>query len=1390
MSIFDLDGAGVAAIDEQARLHPWDPTKDPPSAWAGTGQAFKGLLAVPAQTGRTLMMAGAVAPLAFDSAAGLFRQDGNDNAAGDWYFKHVVDDVGSDAVDYWTPDASTMGGAARVVNTASTVVGSLPTMIAAPSLFLGNAAFNPATDLVRKGVDSDTALAVGGLSLGVNALGLKLPAAFGKTLSTRMATGAGENLVLGAGGDAASAAVLRASGNAEEAKSYDATDPHARMLDVLMGVAFGGAAHLQARTKDAAASRVVGALSEINQAEKDAILTANNADHFQRQTMPGEPLTAGADVAHQRALDAAIDQALRGEPVDVAGKVDLADFELRPELRPDTELPAPPRMPADPYNMTADEVHEHADAVAGYGDDIERAILGDQLDPWRKAVRQSESRDAETAARGAADVEAIESKLSPADRDALYGIGRDTEAFDDLADFQQAHSDAMVRSPDEASEAMARFLVQLGGTEGTDPSQWPRPAQAAYAGMRTLRERIAEEGWDSKEIQKQAVLQAGGKFGDRIDAEYMLGRFVKPAEAPPRAAPAIAHEPAESVDPLDAPNFGLPEAPRTIAPEDPFWQSIPEGKNGRETANIDTPERQALREQLVDEHFAHAAPPRPAGERPVAYVMGGGGASGKGTLLAQLQADGGVPTGLVHVDPDAIKAGEHGISGIPEYRQMVDRGDSRAAAVVHEESSQIAVRVKDRAIAERRDFVLDRTLGDPAKAAKEIQALKDAGYEVRLFGVTLDASEAIKRAVKRARGKGRYVPLGALLKAHKGFASGFEQYAKMADSAVLFDNTTEPQVIAQAQGGRLQILNDQAYNQFRARRSINDQASTHRELAAEADARLREESDQARGMGEGQGGQGSGGAGVGSPQRLEAGDRGTGAAQGQRLDPQTFPVQGKSSTVTTERGLQVPVRWAVADIANLVTSHDEALNINPAFPAELQPRDRSRAASEQQIARIANAINPELLAESPKASDGAPVVGADRVVESGNARTIALRRAYAAGKADAYRAYLLANAERFGLDPAKLDGMQQPVLVRVTEGDYNRAEFARQANESTVAAMSTTEQALADARHLPDMGDLHTNDDGSINMRASAKFVHGFIEGVGPNERGAMSTADGELSQQGQARIRNAVFARAYGDAELVAMMAEATDANVKNVLAGMLRAAPAIARLREMIAEGGRFGPDIAPDLVSAVRKFSQLRRDGTTVAQYEAQGDFFGEGGLSPRARELLHTVGENARAPKRMAEFLQRYVDAVHALGDPRQADVFGDMGTNRTDAALRQAGEATRAANDTPTPQAGSLFNAAGRPTDAAKAAPKPVAEPAEPAPKAAAEQLAAASPVTPETRAAYEAIAANPELMIVGEDGTPVPAAEFIARMEAESAADQHLTRGVAAAASCLLRSVA
>lgn len=374
-------------------------------------------------------------------------------------------------------------------------------------------------------------------------------------------------------------------------------------------------------------------------------------------------------------------------------------------------------------------------------------------------------------------------------------------------------------------------------------------------------------------------------------------------------------------------------------------------------------------------------------------------------------------------------------------------------------------------------------------------------------------------------------------------------------------------------------------------------------------------------------------------------------------DGQLKGPEGAKSRALTERGTELDVRFRLVEAPELVTSHDDALKPRADYPQEVQPRERGRAASEAQIAGMQNNIRPELLGQNPKASDGAPIVGSDGVVESGNARTIALRRAYRGGQAANYKAWLAANAESFGLKAADVERMQEPVLVRERLTEVDRASFAREANESSVAAMGAAETARSDVARMPTLDRLVTAEDGSINVRASMDFIRDFMDSVPPSERPLLMTADGSLSQAGLTRIRNAVFQRAYGDADLVSLMAESTDANIKNVLTAMLRAAPDVAKLDEMVEAGARYPTNFPKDLAKAVRLYSQLRADGMPVKTFLSQGQMF-DSGVSPAVKGLLEVLDANSRAPNRMVAAISEQLDLAHGQGNPKQAGLFGE------------------------------------------------------------------------------------------------------------------------------------
>lgn len=371
------------------------------------------------------------------------------------------------------------------------------------------------------------------------------------------------------------------------------------------------------------------------------------------------------------------------------------------------------------------------------------------------------------------------------------------------------------------------------------------------------------------------------------------------------------------------------------------------------------------------------------------------------------------------------------------------------------------------------------------------------------------------------------------------------------------------------------------------------------------------------------------------------------------------PARGSKATVKTERGTMVDTEYAVVSARDLVTSHDVNFQQDPRFPQELQPRMRERMTSQVQVARIENRLEPEFLAASPKASEGAPIIGPDLAVESGNARTIALKRLYQrnAPNAQAYRAWLIENADRFGLTKADIEAIPDPVLVRRRLTEVDRIRFVEEANEAAVSAMSATEQAVADSKKLT--GELMAlfvpDDEGNILTAANKSFMEAFLQAVvGPTELGRYVGSEG-ISQEGVRRVRNALFARAYGDVSAIERLAESVDDNVRNITNALVALAPRFADLSEQITRGARYDYDISGDIAAALRKFSALKEAGQTVDSYLVQGRLFGEE-LSDLGKDLLRVFDRFSRSRKKLVQILGSFVDGTHLAGDPRQQTFF--------------------------------------------------------------------------------------------------------------------------------------
>ncbi|WP_010197121.1 hypothetical protein [Psychrobacter sp. PAMC 21119] len=156
--------------------------------------------------------------------------------------------------------------------------------------------------------------------------------------------------------------------------------------------------------------------------------------------------------------------------------------------------------------------------------------------------------------------------------------------------------------------------------------------------------------------------------------------------------------------------------------------------------------------------------------------------------------------------------------------------------------------------------------------------------------------------------------------------------------------------------------------------------------------------------------------------------------------------EGRANESTTIKGTKISSKFALVEAKNLITSHDASGVANPKFPQELQPRDRSDEKSVESIKANSKNLVPEKLGDTDRAGNGAPIIGDDLIVESGNGRAIVIKSAYDNGDADNYRAWLVNNAGKFGFTAEQVETYQQPVLVRIRNTKMDRISFTIESN--------------------------------------------------------------------------------------------------------------------------------------------------------------------------------------------------------------------------------------------------------------------------------------------------------------------------------------------------------
>lgn len=389
--------------------------------------------------------------------------------------------------------------------------------------------------------------------------------------------------------------------------------------------------------------------------------------------------------------------------------------------------------------------------------------------------------------------------------------------------------------------------------------------------------------------------------------------------------------------------------------------------------------------------------------------------------------------------------------------------------------------------------------------------------------------------------------------------------------------------------------------------------------------------------------------------------------------------RGRRGRATTTEGDEIEYEYVLLDPEQVITSHDLELNVREDFPPERQPRDRTRQASLDQLTEMTSPgkFDARRLIESTTASEGAPILDNTRIAEAGNMRSLVLAKIKKERPElwKKYRELLEKRAAITGIPKEVLDANPDKALYRIRKSEIAADVFARGSNVEGGLARSAAELAREDSTRISSdlLKKFTPTETGDFSEGANRGFLTDFLNEFTAAERARFISSDGTLSQEGRRRIRNAIFAKAFDDIDLIERVVENPDAGFKNITGAMLQFAPRLASLKESVKAGERFGGlDITKDLQRALVKFEELKNAGTDVQSYIKSGgkELFTEK-TDPAILELLDVFDKNYRSQKKLMEFFKEYLALADSDGmNPKQTGLI-QTESPTTEAVIRTA-----------------------------------------------------------------------------------------------------------------------
>lgn len=337
------------------------------------------------------------------------------------------------ALNKWAnPEQKQQSFGGELLGTATTLPLQIPAIVGASPQKM--------QDLIQKGESVQTAQQAGLIDTALNTAMIAAPAAFGKTLTQKVLTGAGANTVLGGVSDAATRAIAEQEATK---KAYDPFDPRRRAMDAILGAGFGAVAP-KSKPKSKPVEDTINNLKALNEQKE--------------QQAQAEKAAAEQQAAEAAAVQAGALRTQQGElALDTPNEVDVSGVR-------------------NPYDVGG----RISDLAAG----METTIDSPQLDLFAQGLREQAYNRPDIQAAELALLQAKDQARSTQEQGA---INRELEAGYRLLE-QDKPRDALGRPLYDQQP----FLVQPGGVQegppinlgsrvGTDPSGIPSLEAAMQA---------------------------------------------------------------------------------------------------------------------------------------------------------------------------------------------------------------------------------------------------------------------------------------------------------------------------------------------------------------------------------------------------------------------------------------------------------------------------------------------------------------------------------------------------------------------------------------------------------------------------------------------------------------------------------------------------------------------------------------------------------------------------------------------------------------------------------------------------------------------------------------------------------------------------------------------